>query len=372
MSPLPVCPWVSRCPRLIALGLGMLWLVGGMGVAVAAQPAGPSAELPAELTTAARDYRIEIYGAFRQNRAEYDLRRKQGEALLAEWQARGALPNEAAVLVRWFDDARRAATGQQPLPAAPNWNGITPEVVPLPPRSRIPANASQTPVLRALPQRRVRSVQQVQVTTLSADIIGPRESNNTFNVIAALPSTSSLSLVLALQDTHGAEQGGVSLLAKHETDAPLQISSNPLALPAAKLNPNALAGSETRPTADETAELNTAELRARLRGYDKAWRALQVDLYSEEELTLDRAATLLTILHDLQQARRDLLLYQAVAPAELREELRGLPALDELKKRLRQVVESARANNMAEHTLTPGERATLERAWLMLLERVKQ
>lgn len=371
MFSLPACRWVLLSPRFVALGLGVLWLNCWIVDAAAAQPPLPSQQPPAELSAAARDYRIEIYGAFRQNRAEYDLRRKQGEALFVEWQARGALPDEAAVLVRWFDEARRAAARQQPSPAPPNWNGAGEELVPIPPRSRIPSSASQMPLLRAMPLKRVRPARQVQVTALSADITRPRESNNPFNVIAALPAESSLSLVLALGDSAHGELATTALLAKRESAASLKISNSALALPAAKLNPHPLTSPESatsKTTTEEAAELNTSELRARLRGYDKAWRALQVDLYSEEELTLERADALVTILNDLGQARRDLLLYQAIAPAELREELRGLSSLDELQKQLRQVIETARTNTTADLSLSPAERAALDRAWAKLLE----
>ncbi len=233
ISLLPISDQYWRSLPWLALAWGLLWLGGGQ--IFAAQPATATSEIPAELTAAARDYRIEIYGAFRQNRAEYDLRRKQAEALLAEWQARGALPDEAALLARWFDDARRAATSQQPQPAAPNWNS-TAEVVPLPPRQQLVPHAGQTP-LRALPQQRRRSIQQAQITTHSADIIRPRESNETRQLLEASPSIASLSLVLELPEPHRAEQAMHIDLPKDETAAPLQISSSKLALPAAKLNP---------------------------------------------------------------------------------------------------------------------------------------
>jgi hypothetical protein len=376
MSPLPARRWILLSPRFVALGFGVLCLCFGMKFAAAVQPPLPAQQLPAELSAAARDYRIEIYGAFRNNRAEYDLRRKQGETLLAEWQTRGASSDEATVLVRWFDEARRVSARQQPLPAPPNWNGAapeytTPELVPLPPRSRIPRHASPTPILRALPLKRVRVDPQVELTSISLDILRLRESNNTLHVLAALPETSSIDLVLAFDDSRRAELTSTARLAKRETFTPLKISSSTLVQPAAKLNPNTLPGAVSRSKSEETAELNTGELSARLRGYDKAWRALQADLYSEEELTLERADALLTILSDLQQARRDLLLYQAIAPAELREELRGLAVLDELQKQLRQVFETARANTSADLSLSPAERAAMDRAWGKLLERVK-
>lgn len=386
MSPLPSCCWILLSPRFVALGLGVLWLSCVSGFIAAAQPPTPAQpplpaqQPPAELSAAARDYRIEIYGAFRNNRAEYDVRRKQGEALLTEWQTRGALPDEAAVLVRWFDEARRVSSRQQTLPAPPNWDGaatetMSPGLVPLPSRNRTP-RASPTPLLLALPLQRERVDPQVELTSISLGILRPRESHISFNVLAALPATSSLSVVLALHESNHEETASVAMLAKREAIAPLKISSSTLVQPAAKLNPNTTVATtelvKSRNSPLETAELNTAELSARMRGYDKAWHALQVDLYSEEELTLERADALVTILSDLQQARLDLLLYQAIAPADLRAELRGLAALDELQKHLRQVFETARANTSADLALSPTERAAIDRAWGKLLERLKQ
>jgi hypothetical protein len=373
MALLPFIRWIMPPFRLLALGIGGIWLVGMLALTATSQTVAPTADLPPELSAAARDYRIEIYGAYRQNRSEYDQRRKQAEALLAEWQTRGALPDEADLLVRWFDNARRAATRQQPAPAAPKWNGAH-DLVPQPPRSRLspPNSANQSPQLRALPAKRQRYVQHAQFTAISTDIIRPKESARVAHILEALPAMPSLKLVLALSDSRRAYEAQYVNLPKMEAVKSLKISSNTLPLPADKLNSNTIVGATTLPAYEEKAELNTAELRARLRGYDKAWRALQADLYSEEELTLDRASALLMILQDLQQARRDLQLYQAIAPENLREEVRGLSAIEELQNQLRQVIKAARNSTLADHTLAPNDRAKLDRAWLILQEQLQQ
>lgn len=370
MSPLPDCRWILLSPRFVALGLVLLWLNWGIDFALTAQPEVPNpppAELPAELAAAARDFRIEIYGAFRQNRAEYDLRRKQGETLLAEWQSRGALPAEAAVLVRWFAEARRASTRQQPLPALPNWNGADLEPIPVPPRNDIPGGASQAPLLRALPPQRRRVDPQVKLTSLSLALLRPRESHDFFRVLAVRPEISRLQVVLAWQDSGSfatIESGGI---AKQPGVTSSSVATTEIGLPQ---TPTVVAANQSTSPANaaEAAELNTAELRARLRGYDKAWRALQADLYSEEELTLERADALVTILNDLRQARRDLLLYQAIAPATLRDELRNLPTAEELQKQLQKLLEAARTVTATDRSLTNQQHAALVRAWNMLLE----
>jgi hypothetical protein len=359
--------------RFVALGLGALWLCW-IEIAAAVepqfpnqQPAVPAPQLPVELSAAARDYRIEIYGAFRNNRAEYDLRRKQGETLLAEWQRRGALPDEATLLVRWFDEARRASTRQQPLPALPNWNGEALELVPVPPRNRISPSASQTPLLRAMPQKRLRIDPQVKLTSLSLGILRPRESHESLRVLAATPEISRLRVVLAWQDLGSFAASDPSALVKQPSDFRTSLAASEIGLP--KTPPLVALNQTTKPVnAEDAAELNTAELRARIRGYDKAWRALQLDLFSEEELTLERADALVTILTDLRQARRDLLLYQAIAPESLREELRNLPTLDELQKHLQKLLAAARALAAADRSLTNQQHAALGRAWNILLE----
>jgi hypothetical protein len=359
------CRWSwIRAARVLVLGSFILWLgsVDCSGT-FAAEP-------PAELTSAARDYRIEIYGAFRMNRAEYDARRKQGETLLAEWQTRGAKPEEAAMLVRWFDEARRAASRQQALPAAPNWNGPVEEAIPAPaPLPRLaPRPASPQPMLRALPVLRVRAPRQVQVTSISADIVRPSESQRTFALLAALPNTSSLALVLAFPNAAHQRTIDAQSLVKQDTHAQSNISAGSIDSPVPKTDVSSNEPVRPGNNMTEAAELNTAELRARLRGYDKAWRALQVDLYSDEAMSLERANALVTIMNDLVQARRDLVLYQAIAPLELREEIRGLAALDELQAQLRKLFDTARASVAADRTLTPPQRAALDRAWVRLLE----
>ena len=361
------------------MGLGVLWLSCWIEFTVAAQPPLPAQQPPAELSAAARDYRIEIYGAFRNNRAEYDLRRKQGEMLLTEWQTRGALPDEATVLVRWFDEARRASSRQQPLPAPPDWNAPSAELLPLPsrpPRVLLPPSASSTPLLRAVLVTRVRVARQVQVTASSAEIMWPSQSQEPLELFSARPERLSLGIVLALPDSPLASISTSMILPKSAAVARTNMSIVSIASPALETvaMTTELAKSDpitTSDTPEETAELNTAELRARIRGYDKAWRALQSDLYSEEDLTLERADALLTIFHDLGQARRDLLLYQAIVPASLRDELNGLATLDELQKHLRQIIDTARANAATNQTLSQQQRAAFERAWVKLLESQK-
>lgn len=359
---------ISR--QLVVAGSVVLWLSRILGGMVLQAQISSAPDAPAELSAAARDFRIEIYGAYRTNRAEYDLRRKQGEALLSEWQARGALPDEAKVLVRWFEEARRAASRQQALPTPPNWHGAAEEMGPLPPRDTIPQRAGRSPLLRALPQERARYHREIQVTAISADILRPRESKHVLQDIVA-NQAPALSMILALHAEPDAALKTAVILPKRETSRSLLISST-LDLPAAKLNPYANEPPaelvSAKDTVKESAELNTAELTARLRGYDKAWRTLQAELFSEEDLTLERATSLVTIMNDLQQARRDLLLYQAIAPAEFRAELRGMPALEELQKQLRHLLETARAGTSADHALTPMERAAMDRAWLKLLD----
>jgi hypothetical protein len=353
----------SRTAHVFAPGVFVFWLGSFLAsLATAAEP-------PPELAAAARDFRIEIYGAFRTNRAEYDARRKQAEALLAEWQTRGALPEEAAVLVRWFDAARRASAQQQPLPAAPNWNGSSEELISVPARapSSSPRPASQI-LLRALPVKRMRLGRQVQVTAISGDIMRPRETRDSFTLLAALPDASSLALVLDLPNSVDERASLAADLPKSAVLTHSSINTTPVPSPEPKTMTTANEPTTKTDRVPEAAELNTAELRARLRGYDKAWRALQADLYSDEVLTLERADALLTILYDLGQARRDLQLYQAIAPAELREELRGLAALEELQTQLRKIMQAARNSDAANLALEPAQRAALERAWVKLLQ----
>ena len=359
------CRWSwSRAARVFAPVVFVIWL--GSSLASLANAAEPSPEL----SSAARDYRIEIYGAFRTNRAEYDARRKQGEALLAEWQTRGALPEEAAALVRWFDAARRASTQQQPLPAPPNWNGSAEELIPVPARSpsSAPRPASSLPQLRALPVKRVRLGRQFQVTVISGDIVRPRVAQESFALLMALPDTSSLDLVLDFPNAVDVRTSSAADLPKSGSRWRSIVSTGPIHSPEPKTVASANEAATKTDSGTEAAELNTAELRARIRGYDKAWRALQADLYSEEEMSLERADALVMILKDLEQARRDLQLYQAIAPAELREEIRGLAALDELHAQLRKLMETARGNVFADQGLNPQQRAAFDRAWAKLLE----
>lgn len=365
MSLSACCRWSwSRAARFFAPGIFVIWL-GSVLTSFAS-----AAEPPPELSSAARDFRIEIYGAFRTNRAEYDARRKQGEALLAEWQTRGALPEEVEAVVRWFADARRASAQQQPLPAPPNWSNGPAEVIPMPARSpRSPPHSTiQVPQLRAVPAKGARLSRRIQLTMISSDIVRPRETNGSSKLLAALPNHASLAVILDFPNTVNERTSIAADLPKSASRLHSSISQGPIDSPEPKSVNSANEPATKTDSITESAELNTAELRARIRGYDKAWHALQADLYSEEELTLERAEALMMILYDLGQARRDLLLYQAIAPAEMREEIRGLAALEELQTQLRKIMQVARSSAAANLTIEPAQRAALERAWVKLLQ----
>jgi len=121
----------------MAIYFWALVLFGGMAVgnpSVGAAGAKPAAEnLPApessadlRLEKAAREFRINTYEAFHENRGEYD--RRQGEAVQLQqaWADAGSDPDQQPKLIDWFEQASAAtqngAAGD--LPPAPTFIAV--------------------------------------------------------------------------------------------------------------------------------------------------------------------------------------------------------------------------------------------------------
>ncbi len=98
---------------VVSLAVSVLSLLG------AGQQVSETAELSVE--QAARLYRIEVYNTFRNDRAEYDHRRAQGEQVWAAFDAAGQPQQHRSTVTQWFVAAREASTPSQVgvLPAMP-------------------------------------------------------------------------------------------------------------------------------------------------------------------------------------------------------------------------------------------------------------
>ncbi|MGC4006259.1 MAG: hypothetical protein QM811_25330 [Pirellulales bacterium] len=145
-----------------------LWLFVSHA-AFAAQPHGPR-----DVEAAARDFRIEVYGLFRNDRPAFDAHRKAGETLLNAWIAHGRNADDATTVAQWFDDARAAALAGKPLPPTPRWDAAP--AMPMPPAPPIIPTSPFAPgydpavspprfstTLRAAPQSRVRQSRSLGV-----------------------------------------------------------------------------------------------------------------------------------------------------------------------------------------------------------------
>jgi len=110
-------------------------LVGAMAVGDSGDSSGktPALKLPQTATTgetllerAARDYRIQTYETFHNDRAEYDRRSAEGARVEAAWTEAGRNDAEQPMLIRWFDQATAASRTDSiaDLPAEPKFTAM--------------------------------------------------------------------------------------------------------------------------------------------------------------------------------------------------------------------------------------------------------
>jgi hypothetical protein len=107
-------------------------LVGGMAVGDSGDASGKTAavKVPQTITAgdallerAARDYRIQTYEMFHNDRAEYDRRSAAGARVEAAWKEAGRNDAEQPMLIHWFDQATTVSRTDSiaDLPAEPKF-----------------------------------------------------------------------------------------------------------------------------------------------------------------------------------------------------------------------------------------------------------
>jgi len=366
--------------------------------ALAAKPQdADGAPSPAAVEAAARDYRIEIYAAFRTQRDEYNRRRAAGDELLQAWIGAGQPIADAPAIRMWFDEARRRSASGQPLPPKPKLNAGNPFAVPpqpqppskpppspQPPTSStlklptIPAESARLPGPQFGPLRRSQNPSWSQI---ARGLLNLRPSDEIESLsptagpahrVAARPKPPLRSQVNA--NAHAAN--ALSLQRDKPTkivtsDPQISLPTQTAALPA----PQQITQTETIPTPNiapapritprtpdqppalPRAQLNTAELGARLQGYQRAWRAVRADLAGEEVWNDDRVETLAEVLTDLDQARNDLLLYRNLAPPEFAAEYESLTPTAEFWKQLAAQLNTAQEQVVKDTLLDAHQRA---------------
>jgi hypothetical protein len=78
-----------------------------------------SQDLPEEIERLAREYRIQVYNAYRLDRSEYDRRRAAWDAVLLAWQESGRGSDDVILLERWLRNSTHYAAANPARPIAP-------------------------------------------------------------------------------------------------------------------------------------------------------------------------------------------------------------------------------------------------------------
>ena len=110
-----------------------------------------SGEVRKDLEAAALRFRLQTYQSYRSNRMELDRRNAAARHVLDEWEQRGALEEEIADIVKWFQRAQRL-TSSAPFP---EYRGVS-------------QTDGAEPSIQALPSKKVKTPPEGSPTELPA------------------------------------------------------------------------------------------------------------------------------------------------------------------------------------------------------------
>jgi hypothetical protein len=139
---------------LFAFVLVLGTAVGDFGLKASAEKLPPPATVAdLQLEKAARDYRIQTYETFRNDRAEYNRRQAEAVRIQAAWADAGSNREEQPKLIAWFEQAtaRSRTDSIGNLPEVPKFTAPKIAVVP-------PENESETETMEAVAAASVREV----------------------------------------------------------------------------------------------------------------------------------------------------------------------------------------------------------------------
>ena len=111
-----------------------------------------------EIEQSAREYRMQIYHSFRNNRPEYDSRWKQGQQVLQAWRKAGRPASLRDETIAWYSNASVASGLRQfsPLPPVPDFSSNQ--------KPSVPATLFEPPQLQRLLTSKPLDLRREQVS----------------------------------------------------------------------------------------------------------------------------------------------------------------------------------------------------------------
>lgn len=258
----------------------------------------------------ARQYRIEIYNTFRQQRSKYDERLIAWSRVERAWKKRGQLVDDRPEMIRWLDRAIAASRSGKvaALPSTPDflarrsgrWADVLLGASPLddlPARQPVPEDiAAQT--THSLPRIALPAQTITPPIERSADrALLPEILHDDPPLRPQLPPARVVDSLV---------EADLQFAIARRTPAP------PVAMPATDRSPV-----DHGPVDPSTSEdrINLVEIEARAAGYDLALATLREKLERPGPWTADRLAPLIETLGELATRRSDLHLYRQLVPS---------------------------------------------------------
>ena len=262
------------------------------------------AALPESLSNVTRDYRIEVYRAFRLDRAEFDRRRQVAEDTVDAWRTsrrRGAQESDQDLkkLTKWFSEATASLlSGERGSPPAPPTLGVR----------------SAKPTRRALTTR--APILDPSAFGPSAGLtprVAPEPGDPT--PVATPPRTQSVvpparvvvAPAIVLRVVPEPARSAPEPDARDRSDSSVSTSSPTVVK--AIVEPRQAQKSET---SERSARINLSELSARIRGWNLALMGIENRALSNATPSIDEISKSVNDLQALLQRRRTVALYLSI------------------------------------------------------------
>jgi hypothetical protein len=296
------------------------------------------------LEAAARQYRVAVYETYRLDRAEYDRRRAAADELQARWREAGGRKEELTAVLKWLERATYLSRPEvrQSLPALPGFGmpgmsrgdaakseaGTREMLPPPPPRvGNEPYVQRRPPPAPKVNGYQIAPTRQFAPPAMSHNIITPPSAQAQAGAqrgpapVANQPQVDRALLPAPWEVVTPAPSRSavdVSTVPRRRADVGTPPTPTRVERPARVAG---LADAALPQSTSTASQLNVGEILARASGYGFGLRTIESVLHDQASLDAEDLSRLLGELEALVEQRGDLLLYEQLLSAEVRQRL---------------------------------------------------